>query len=164
MLGCLCLSGWRWHSQCCSCLFESKQKINKLKVDTARAVKRFLSSRLIMNSRRFWNSHQRHKLLENQGIWEHFEIQSFEMAFPEVFKRYFPLVSSEYTKTGNNAFEMSQAFHRHRTVQTFHRSNPVYICVQCHSKLGNGCFTILFDGAYVSLAVWYMQKDMKVAS
>ena len=36
---------------------------------------------------------------------------------------------------------------------TFHRSNPVKICAQCHSKLGNGCFTILFDGAYFLLAV-----------
>ena len=31
------------------------------------AVKKFLSSRLIMNSRRLWNSHQRHKLLRAQA-------------------------------------------------------------------------------------------------
>ena len=60
-------------------------------------------------------------------------------------------------KTGNNAVEMSQAFHDiawFRTLKlTFHRSKPVYkICVQCHSKLGNWCFTILFDGAYFLLA------------
>ena len=37
----------------------------------------------------------------------------------------------------------------------FHRSKAVnrLICVQCHSKLGNNCFTILFDGAYFLLAV-----------
>ena len=44
---------------------------------------------------------------------------------------------------------------RNRTVRTFHGSKPVQICVQCLSKLGNGCFTIiiLFDGAYFLLAV-----------
>ena len=31
------------------------------------AVKKFLSSRLIMNSRRLWNSHLRHKLLRAQA-------------------------------------------------------------------------------------------------
>ena len=36
---------------------------------------------------------------------------------------------------------------RHNTVQMFHRP------IQCHSKLGNGCFTILFDGAYFLLAI-----------
>ena len=29
---------------------------------------------------------------------------------------------------------------------------PVQICLKCHSKLGNGCFTILFNGAYFLLA------------
>ena len=29
----------------------------------------------------------------------------------------------------------------------------IKICAQCHSKLGNGCFTILFDGAYFLSAV-----------
>ena len=61
-------------------------------------------------------------------------------------------------KTGNNAVEMSQAFHDIAWLQTlkltFHRSKPVCkICAQCHSKLGNWCFTILFDGAYFLLAV-----------
>ena len=27
------------------------------------------------------------------------------------------------------------------------------MCIQCHSNLGDGCFTILFDGAYFLLAV-----------
>ena len=44
---------------------------------------------------------------------------------------------------------------RNRMVQTFHGSKPGEICIQCLSKLGNGCFTIiiLFDGAYFLLAV-----------
>ena len=36
---------------------------------------------------------------------------------------------------------------------TSHGSKPILICSQWHSKLGNGCFTILFDGAYFLLAV-----------
>ena len=39
----------------------------------------------------------------------------------------------------------------------FHRSKP--ICIQCHSKPGNGCFTILFDGAYFLLAVMVEGDD-----
>ena len=42
---------------------------------------------------------------------------------------------------------------QYRTVRTFQRSKPVEICVQCRSKLEHRCFTILFDGAYVLLAV-----------
>ena len=41
--------------------------------------------------------------------------------------------------------------------RTFHRSKP--ICIQCHSKPGNGCFTILFDGAYFLLAVMVEGDD-----
>ena len=51
-------------------------------------------------------------------------------------------------KTENNAIKMSQAFH---DITQFECSTD--ICIECHSKQGNGCFTILFEGAYFLLAV-----------
>ena len=60
------------------------------------------------------------------------------MAYPGVSKRYFPpwtshvLFCQNTHKTGNNALEKSQAFHN---ITRFER-------IQCHSKLGNECFTI----------------------
>ena len=56
-------------------------------------------------------------------------------------------------KTGNNAVEMSQAFHDIARFECFTDVNLYKIYVQSHSKLGNGCFTILFDSAYFLLVV-----------
>ena len=56
-----------------------------------RAVKKFLSSRLMMSSRRLWNSYQRHKFLRAEEARNILKIQVSEMAFPRFFKRYFPL-------------------------------------------------------------------------
>ena len=56
-------------------------------------------------------------------------------------------------KTGNNAVEMSQAFHVAR-FERFTDPNllkPVKICIQYHSKLGNTGFTVLFSLAVVML-------------
>ena len=53
------------------------------------AVKKFLSSRLIMNSRRLWNSHQRHKLLRAEASTRDFLNHSLgngvSRGFQEVF-------------------------------------------------------------------------------
>ena len=57
---------------------------------TIRAVKKFLSSRLIMNSKRLWNSHQRHKFLGAEASRDILKIRVSEMVFPGVFKRFFP--------------------------------------------------------------------------
>ena len=62
-----------------------------------------------MNSGRLWNSHQRHKFLRAEISRDILKFRATEMVFPGVFERH--LVTSEYTKTGNSAFEMSQAFH-----------------------------------------------------
>ena len=71
-------------------------------VVTYRAVKKVLSSRLIMNSRRLWNSHQRHKFLRAEASGNILKFRVSEMAFAGVFKRYFHrgrhVVSSEFTK------------------------------------------------------------------
>ena len=114
----------------------------------SRAVKKFLSSRLKMNSRLLWNSHQRHKFLRAETSRDILKIIISEMAFPEVFKRYFPprrrhVVSSEYTLDWEQCRRNVPGVPRHCTVRTCNRSKPARICVQCHSKLGNGCFTII---------------------
>ena len=56
-----------------------------------RAVKKVLSSRLIMNSRRLWNSHQRHKVLSAEASRDILKLRVSKMVFPGVFKWYFPL-------------------------------------------------------------------------
>ena len=42
-----------------------------------------------MNSRRLWNSHQRHKFLRAEASSDILKNRVSEMVFPEVFKRYF---------------------------------------------------------------------------
>ena len=58
---------------------------------TARAVKKFLTSRLVMNSRQLWNSHQRNKFLRAEASKDILQFRVLEMGFLGVFKRYFPL-------------------------------------------------------------------------
>ena len=53
----------------------------------SRAVKTFLKSKLIMNSRRLWNSHRRNKFL---GLRDLGSFRVSEMAFPAILKRCFP--------------------------------------------------------------------------
>ena len=55
-----------------------------------RAVKKFLSSRLIMKSRLLWNLHQRHKFLRAEAARDILKFWVTEMAFSGVFKRHFP--------------------------------------------------------------------------
>ena len=55
-----------------------------------RAVKKFLSSRLIMNKRRLWNLYQRHKFLRAEASRDILKFKVSEMASPGVFKMYFP--------------------------------------------------------------------------
>ena len=62
--------------------------------DFNRVVKKFLSGRLIMCSRQFWNSHQRHKFLRAEETRDIVKIRVSEMAFPGVFNRYFQEVFS----------------------------------------------------------------------
>ena len=67
-----------------------------------------------MKSRRLWNSHQRHMLLGAKALMDILKFIVSEMAFPGVFKRYFPpqmLCCSVRILTGNNVFTMSQGFH-----------------------------------------------------
>ena len=81
-----------------------------------RAVKMFLSCRLIMNSRPLWNSHQRHKFLRAETSWDILEFRVSETPFAGAFTRYFTtldtmLICQSTHKTGNNAVKISQAFH-----------------------------------------------------
>ena len=56
---------------------------------TCRAVKKFLSSRLIMNTRQLWNAHQRHKFLRAEASRDILKFRVSEMGvcrgFQEVF-------------------------------------------------------------------------------
>ena len=71
--------------------FRSKLKVGSLqKNNECRAVKKFLSRRLIMNGRRIWNSHQRNKFLRAEASRDILKFRVLEMAFPGVFKRNFP--------------------------------------------------------------------------
>ena len=58
---------------------------------TARAVKTFSTSRLVMNSRQLWNSHQLNKFLRAKASKDILQFRVSEMAFLGVFKRYFLL-------------------------------------------------------------------------
>ena len=63
--------------------------LDKYKV--SRAVKKFFSSRLIMNSRQLWNLHQSYKFLRAKASKDILTLRVSEMEFPRGFKRYFPL-------------------------------------------------------------------------
>ena len=109
-----------------------------------RAVKKFLSGSLIMNSRQLWNLHQRHKVLRTEASRDILEFRVSETPFPGVFKKYFSTTDAMllHQQCRRNAPGVSL----HDTVRTFHRSKPVQICVQCHSSS-------LFKGTYFLLAV-----------
>ena len=103
-----------------------------------------------MNSRRLWNSHQRHLLLRAKASRDILKFIVSETAFPGVFKRYFPpRMPCCFVRilTGNNAITMSQGFHDITQFECFTDVNlfKYTVCVQCLSKLGNGCFTIFYS-------------------
>ena len=103
-----------------------------------------------MNGRWLWKLQQRRKFLRAEASRGILKFRVSEMAFPGLFKRHFPhfphFVSSEYMQDWVQCRQNVPGVPH--TVRMFHRSKPVQKYVQSHSKLGNGCFTILFDGAY----------------
>ena len=117
--------------------------------EEGRAVKKFLSSRLIMNSRRLWNLHQRHKFLRAEASLGKCHLSGFQEVFPPRTPCCFIRIHRDWKQCHRNV----PGVPRHCAVRTFHRSKPAWTCVQCYSKLANGCFTVLFDGAYFLLAV-----------
>ena len=76
-----------WLIEVGSCLIE---RIFKVTLTVRRAVKKFFSSRLIMNSRRLWNSHQRRTFLRAEASRDIVKFRISEIASPGVFNRYFP--------------------------------------------------------------------------
>ena len=110
-----------------------------------------------MSSERLWNLHQRHKFLRAEASSDILKFRVSEIEFSRVFKRYFPLLTPccfvvIHPGLGTMPSKCPKCSTT-LTVRTFHRSKPVQICVQCHSKLGNRCFTISFDAAYFLLVV-----------
>ena len=108
-----------------------------------------------MNSRRLWNSHQRHKFLwaeasrdilkfslENaisRGLWEVF---SDAMLFRQ-----------NTCKPGNNAVEMSPAFHKIARFERFTDVNLLKYVFNIIQNWETNALKILFDAAYFLLAV-----------
>ena len=78
----------------------------------SRAVKKFLKSRLIVNIRRLWNSHQRNKFLRAETSRVILSLgNGVSSGFQEVFSTAETMLFSQnICKTGNNAVEMYQAF------------------------------------------------------
>ena len=103
------------------CITEPCQSWRKV-THNIRAVKTFLSSR------RLWNSQQRHKFLRAEASRYILIFRLTEMTFPGVFKNYFStadamLFGHNTRRTGNNAVEMSQAFH---DIAQFERFTDLY--------------------------------------
>ena len=119
---------------------ELKQQIHSY---ITRAVKKFLSRRLIMNSRRLWNSHQRNKFVRAKAARDTLTYRVTEIAFPGVFKRHFPPQTPccfvrIHTGLGTmpSGGNVSGVL-RHRTVYMFHRSK-LWMCIQWHSAFKSG--------------------------
>ena len=89
-----------------------------------------------MNSRRLWNSHQRHKFLRAEASRNILKVRVSAIAFPGVFKMYLfhadtMLFGRNTRKTGNNTVKMSQAFHDITRFERFTDLN-LFMCGQCH--------------------------------
>ena len=67
-----------------------KQWVEKVARLSCQGCQKVSSSRLIINSRQLWNSHQRHKFIRAKASRDIWKIRVSEMAFSVVFKRYFP--------------------------------------------------------------------------
>ena len=77
-----------------------------------------------MNSRRLWDSHQRHKFLRAEASRDILSLgNSIFRGFQEVFSTANAMFFLQNTrKTGINAVRNVPGVSRHRTVRTFHRS------------------------------------------
>ena len=128
-----------------------------------RAVKEFLSSGLIMNSRQLWNSHQRQKVLRAEASWDILKFRVSEMPFPLGFQEVFStaeamLFSQNTCKTGKNAVEMSQAFHNITRFECFTDLNLFKYAFNVIQNWETEGLQILFNGAY-----WYFLLAVMVA-
>ena len=100
------------------------------------------------------------QFLEDQGIWEHFEILRTKMAFPEVFKRCFPLQMPRcFVRINATLGTMPLKCPAHSTdIAQFKRFPDLTQFKYAFNVIQNGkrllYNNILFDGAYVSLVVW----------
>ena len=76
-----------------------------------------------MNSRQLWNSHQNHKLLRaeaSRDILKFTTGNTISRSFQEVFSPADTMLFRHNTcKTGNDAIEMSQAFHNSARFEHF---------------------------------------------
>ena len=121
-----------------------------------------------MNSRRLWNSHQRHTFFEGRGILGHFENQSLgngvSRAFQEVFSSMDAMLFRPITHKTQDWEQCRRnvpGVPRHCTVRTFHRSKPKYAFKVIQNWETDALQYISFGGAYFRRQLW--QKKMKLA-
>ena len=108
-----------------------------------------------MNSRRLCNLHQRHIFLRAEASRDILKFKVSEIAFPRVFKRYFPprMQCCQNTRnTGNNAIKMSQAFHDIARFKRFTHLNQFNVHSMSFKTGTRMLYNILFVGAYFSIA------------
>ena len=106
-----------------------------------------------MNNRRLWNSHQTHKFLRAEASRES-QNWCFQRFSRNIFHRLHHVDLSEYMQDWEQCRQNVPCVPRDR-FKCLRDLNLLEYAqfTECHSKLGNGCFTILFDGAYFLLAV-----------
>ena len=96
----------------CSMYMYSYSCVRNNRNNVIRAVKRFLSMRLIMNSRRLWNLHQRYKPRHLGTFWNLKSCKCHFQGFSKgIFHHSAMLFCQNTCKTGDNATEMSQVFY-----------------------------------------------------
>ena len=119
----------------------------------------FLSSRLIMNSRRLWNSHQRHKFLRAEASRDILKFRVSEMVFAGVFKRYFPLRMPccfvKYTQDWKQCCRklMFQVFHDITRFKRFTDLNLFKYAFHDIQNWERDTLQFYFDGTYFLLQV-----------
>ena len=114
-----------------------------------------------MNSRRLWNSHQRHKFLRAEASRDILKLRVSKMMFPGVFKWYFPLQPpccfvTIHARLGTmaSACPWRLAFHDIARFERFTDLNPFkYAFCAIQNWETDALQFILFDGAYFLLVV-----------
>ena len=111
------------------------------------AVKKFLSSRLIMNSRWLWNSHQRWSFMRAKASRDILKFRVSEMVFPVVFKRYFPpRMPCWFIRIHARLGTMPSKCPRRSTSHGLNMHSMSF-------KTGKRMLLISFDGAYFLLPI-----------
>ena len=117
-----------------------------------------------MNSRRLWNSHQRHKLLRAEASWDILKFRAPKLPFPGflrgIFRRH--VVSSEYMQDWEQfAVDMSQAFQKIARFEHFTDLNlfKFKYSFNVMQNWETNALQISFDAAHFLLAVMVEEDE-----